>query len=288
MTVYNVGSLPTIFTYLTDQSTGLPVNTTTMTLVVTKPDLTTSTPTVTNPATGTYAATVSVDQAGTWTYVWTGSGTYVAVDEGQFTTSSPAPLWYATAVELKNRLNVQDTARDGEVRDALETASRDVERDTGRRFYLDPGASQRVFNPRNRQVNTAEGMRFLVDDIGSTQGLIVEVGTTLTGWSVVTTGYEYGPDNALARGEPITWLLRAYIPWVYYPLQRVRVTAQWGWPSVPPQIKTATLIRAARLFKRRESPDGTLGAGDFGVIRVGRFDPDYDSLIQPFILPGFG
>lgn len=287
MTVYNVGALATLTTALTD-STGAPVNTTTMALVVTKPDLTTITPTVTNPSTGSYAAPVTVDQAGTWTYVWTASGSVVAVDEGQFTTAAPAPLWYATAAELKFRLNiVNDTTRDAEIRDALETSSRGVERDTGRRFYLDPGVSQRIYNPRNRQVWTGEGMRFLVDDIGSSTGIIVEVGTASTGWSVVT-GYEYGPDNALARGDAITWLLRTYIPWVYYPLQRVRVTAQWGWPSVPPQIKTATLIRAARLFKRRESPDGTLGAGDFGIIRVGRFDPDYDEAIKPFIIPGFG
>jgi hypothetical protein len=285
VTVYNVGALATITTTLTD-STGTPTNAT-MALVVTKPDGTTTGPTVSNPGTGLYAANVAVDQAGTWLYVWTASGALTAVDEGQFTAASPAPLLYATAAELKTRLNITDTARDAEIRDALEAASRDVEQDTSRVFYLATATSARIFNPRNRQLPTAEGMKLLVDDIGSTNGLLVEVGTASTGFSTIT-GWEYGPDNALARGQAITWLLRTYIPWTYYPLQRIRVTAQWGWPAVPAQIKQATLIRAARLFKRRESPDGTVGAGDFGVIRVGRYDPDYDSLIQPFVIPGFG
>jgi hypothetical protein len=194
---------------------------------------------------------------------------------------------YALLADLKARLQITDSTRDTELQGKLTTASRDIDRDTSRSFYLDVGVSQRIYNPRNRQFPTAEGMKLIVDDIGSATGLIVEVGTATTGWSAIT-GYETGPDNAIVRGDPITWLLRTYIPWVYYPLQRVRVTAQWGWPAVPTQIAEACLLRAARLFKRRDSPDGVAGAGDFGVIRVSRRDPDYDELIGPFKLPGIG
>lgn len=194
---------------------------------------------------------------------------------------------YALLADLKARLQITDSTRDTELQGKLTVASRDIDRDTSRSFYLDGAVSQRIFNPRNRQFPTAEGMRLIVDDIGSATGLIAEVGTATTGWSAIT-GYETGPDNAIVRGDPITWLLRTYIPWVYYPLQRVRVTAQWGWPAVPTQIAEACLLRAARLFKRRDSPDGVAGAGDFGVIRVSRRDPDYDELIGPFKLPGIG
>lgn len=194
---------------------------------------------------------------------------------------------YALLADIKARLQINDTSRDSELQDKLTVASRDIDRDTGRRFYLDTSATARIFNPRNRQHNTAEGTKLLVDDIADVTGLIVEVGTASTGWSAIV-GYEYGPDNAIVRGDPVTFLLRTYIPWVYYPLQRIRVTAIWGWPTVPPPIKEACLLRASRLYKRRESPDGVAGASDFGVIRVGRYDPDYDGLIEPFILPGIG
>lgn len=194
---------------------------------------------------------------------------------------------YALLADLKARLQITDSLRDNELQGKLTTASRDIDQDTGRRFYLDGGATARVFNPRNRQFPTAEGMKLLVDDIGSASGLVVEVGTASTGWSALT-NYETGPDNALALGDPITWLLRTFIPWVFYPLQRVRVTAMWGWPAVPNQIAEACLLRAARLFRRRDSPDGVWGAGDFGVVRVSRYDPDYDELIRPFKIPGIG
>jgi hypothetical protein len=194
---------------------------------------------------------------------------------------------YASLDDLKARLQITDSTHDAELQSKLTTASRDIDQDCNRRFYLDAAASQRIYNPLNRQYPTPQGMKLLIDDIGDVAGLLVEVGTSSTGWAAITT-YETGPDNAIAKGSPVSWLLRTYIPWVFYPLQRVRVTAIWGWPAVPPQIFEACLIRAARLFKRRDSPDGIAGAGDFGVIRVGRYDPDYDSLIRPFVIPGIG
>jgi len=48
--------------------------------------------------------------------------------------------------------------------------------------------------------------------------------------------------------------------------------------TVPDSAYQACLIHAARLSKRRDSTDGTIGFGDLGVIRVGRFDVDAESL----------
>jgi hypothetical protein len=47
--------------------------------------------------------------------------------------------------------------------------------------------------------------------------------------------------------------------------------------TLPDQVHYACLIHASRLYKRRNSVDGTLGLGDQGVIRIGRFDADIDS-----------
>jgi len=198
---------------------------------------------------------------------------------------------YAQLTDLKARLQITTSANDTELQSKLTTASRDIDQDCNRRFYLDGSTSARIYNPLNRQYPTPQGMKLIIDDIGDATGLTVELGTVAAGVftaSGTITGYETGPDNAIVQGGPITWLLRTYIPWVFYPLQRIRVTAKWGWPAIPPQIAEACLLRAARLWTRQESPDGTRGAGDFGVIRVGRFDPDYDALIQPFIIPGIG
>lgn len=47
---------------------------------------------------------------------------------------------------------------------------------------------------------------------------------------------------------------------------------------LPDAAHEACLLHAARLYRRRDSLDGTIGFGDAGGIRVGRLDPDVDAL----------
>lgn len=48
--------------------------------------------------------------------------------------------------------------------------------------------------------------------------------------------------------------------------------------DLPDAAHQACVIHASRLYRRRDSLDGTIGFGDAGIIRVGRFDADIDSL----------
>jgi Phage gp6-like head-tail connector protein len=48
--------------------------------------------------------------------------------------------------------------------------------------------------------------------------------------------------------------------------------------QLPDSAHQACLLHAARLYRRRDSLDGTLGWGEMGVVRVGRVDPDVASL----------
>jgi hypothetical protein len=48
--------------------------------------------------------------------------------------------------------------------------------------------------------------------------------------------------------------------------------------ALPDAAHQACLIHAARLYRRRDSVDGTIGFGDLGVVRVGRTDADRDDL----------
>lgn len=50
---------------------------------------------------------------------------------------------------------------------------------------------------------------------------------------------------------------------------------------VPENIREATRILASRLFRRRLSPEGVAGFGDFGAVRVISRDPDIAALITP-------
>jgi len=59
----------------------------------------------------------------------------------------------------------------------------------------------------------------------------------------------------------------------------------WLYPpdatTIPDVAHEACLLHASRLYRRRDSVDGTISWGDIGAVRVGRVDPDvvglYDS-----------
>ncbi|MGW1938957.1 head-tail connector protein [Streptomyces goshikiensis] len=193
---------------------------------------------------------------------------------------------YADLGTLKRQLSLDDTddSRDALLEQALTAASRSIDKATGRRFWLDGTVVQRVYRPQGRTVIEADGTVLLVDDIGSTSGLIVETGSA-SAWSTLS-AWESLPDNALADGRPITGLLRSG-GWGVG-MSRVRVTARFGWPAVPDEIVQATLIQANRLFKRKDSPEGVTGSAEWGVVRLSRRDPDVWNLIEPYVLPGFG
>jgi len=48
--------------------------------------------------------------------------------------------------------------------------------------------------------------------------------------------------------------------------------------TLPESARQACMMHAARLYRRRDSIDGTIWGGDAGAIRVGRIDPDIDAL----------
>lgn len=193
---------------------------------------------------------------------------------------------YGELATLKERLNIEadDASRDNLLNSALAAASRGIDRATGRRFWLDDDPVQRVFNPRGRVVIEYDGERLLVDDIGSDSGLIVETGRGAT-WSAIAS-YETGPDNALADSQPITALLLVNGTWGT-PTNRVRITARFGWPAVPDDVAEAAMIQAARLYRRKDSPEGVMGSAEWGVVRLSRRDPDVWNLIEPYVRPGF-
>lgn len=197
---------------------------------------------------------------------------------------------YVTLDMLKTALKLPDHDQfdDEPLERAIRSASRQVDDFTGRRFYLDDVATARSLPVSGRVSMRRTGEQvLLVDDIGSTVGLTVEIGSLGgTGWSAVA-DYDTEPGSAIVKGKAITGLVLVNGSWGYGSAARVRVTAAWGWPAVPAQVVEATLIQAVRLFRRKDSPDGVTGSAEWGPIRVGRFDPDVQSLLSKLTLPAF-
>lgn len=51
-------------------------------------------------------------------------------------------------------------------------------------------------------------------------------------------------------------------------------------PPTPSQ-QLAVLMQCARLWRRRDTPDGIVAFDELGAIRVSRMDPDVVELLQP-------
>lgn len=248
----------------------------TVTLAVTSPAGTVSNPAVTHVSVGSYRSAVPATLAGPWSFSWDVSGPIDDVVPGQFSVGNPAPPAYAALADFKEMRRVQVDTDDVALQRVLGAASRLIDRKAGRRFWLDPTASARVFAATGR---LAEPGMLLVDDIGDQASIGVEYGIAPT-WSAVT-GATFGPDNALVTGSPITQIVNPSGTWPAG--QQVRIVARWGWPAIPDEITEATLLLANRLYLRKDSPEGVAG-GEWGGMRLSRLDPDVEALVAPYVL----
>lgn len=181
---------------------------------------------------------------------------------------------YCTLAQLKTAARITDTNDDTELALKITAASRRVDRDTGRRFWLDDAPSSRSYRATHPTL-------LLIDDLSAAPTLI-EIGRGVSWAAAVDTTVEYLPENALADGKPIETLERVDNVWPIWSNRRVRVTGLFGWPAVPEDITNATLIMAQRLFRRKDSPEGVKGFSDLGVVRLSRYDSDYDDYISPY------
>lgn len=193
---------------------------------------------------------------------------------------------YVSLDLLKEALKISDAGRDNLLTQALDAACRGIDQHCGRRFYPDTAATTRTYSTRDRVITRDDLDELLVDDIATTTDLAVETGTTGAYTALDLADLDYGPDNAVARGHAITGILATKGGWPSR--YRVRVTARWGWPTVPDEVAQAALIQAARLYRRKDSPEGVVGSSEWGVVRVTRLDPDVQALLQPYVVPVVG
>lgn len=256
----------------------------TVSLVVTKPDASTIEPDVSTAATGIYdAETITADQAGPWSYVWTVAGSVIDQAHGGFTVADPAPLAYTDVVKVKRALGkTSEDVRDDLIEDAIAAASRMIDERCGRRFYADTTAIRRMFPACDRYYTDGDAQYLRVDDIADPTGMTVEVRRGFGGTWTTVSDWELGPDNAALDGRPYTEIVGA-AGWLD-DTTKVRALARWGWPAIPDGVTSAAALLAARLYRRKDSPQGVIGSADWGAIRVSRFDPDVETLIAPYIL----
>lgn len=193
---------------------------------------------------------------------------------------------YATLAEVKASLRITDNIDDTLLETAIESASRMIDGYTARTFY-NAGTAVRNFA-------ATDALNLIIDDAISVSQVSStdEVGDTYVVWDA--NDFQLEPLNSRSDGLYMPYTgIRAVgdYTWPVVDQQALcRITAVWGWASVPVAIKQATIIQSSRLYKRLDSPLGIAGFGDMGAIRVNRYlDSDVEQLAMPFrIMRNFG
>ena len=186
---------------------------------------------------------------------------------------------YCSLADVKSSARITDNVDDSMLELAVESASRLIDSYTQRYFY-NAGTATRLFAPQDSYVTE-------IDDLTTLTTLQTSDGDNFgTTWAAKD--YQLEPLNGVVdglTGYPAT-RIRAVDDFLFNYLDgeaTVRIAGVWGWSAVPTAVKQATVIQAARIFKRNDSPLGIAGFGEMGAIRVGtQLDPDVKQLIEAY------
>lgn len=177
---------------------------------------------------------------------------------------------YVTSAELKAYLRISDTDDDTLVAVWVTTASRAVDDYCGRQFGKVGMVESREYpTVWDRHVGCYIAD---IDDLQSTASMIV-----MDEDAVELDDYTLSPVNALVKGFPYE---RLHIE-TAGPLT---IQALWGWTDVPTAVKNATLLQAARLSARRDSPFGIAGSPSDGseMRLLAQLDPDLRTALSGY------
>tara|TARA_R100001440_G_scaffold70521_2_gene92975 strand:- start:1795 stop:2421 length:627 start_codon:yes stop_codon:yes gene_type:complete len=203
-----------------------------------------------------------------------------------------AHSYYIDKGDLKTYLGLSGSGQDTNLDNAINSASRLIDKITDRYFYQDATVNARFYNPTNE-------FNLYVDDISTTTGLVVKLDTTDDGTHEKTltldtdfilkplnpTPYEV-EDNDFNAPFTELQILATRSSERFDPLimRNVKIEAKFGYPAIPEAIKQATLLQATRLFKRKDTPFNVFGNEATGTQELfSKFDPDARELIKGYI-----
>lgn len=188
---------------------------------------------------------------------------------------------YATLAQVKSALGITDNIDDTLIELATESASRAIDQYCARVFYKTSTAESRYYVARDSYVCE-------IDDLVSLTSIFTASDDSQTSYNIewTTEDYQLEPLNGLRDSQPFPYTQIRAIGNYTFPLLEgeatVKVTGVFGFNAVPTAITQATVIQAARIFKRNDSPLGII-SGELGTMRVGwRLDPDVSQLIESY------
>lgn len=199
---------------------------------------------------------------------------------------------YCSIEDALLQIGITDSQSDSRMDAAINAASRQMEWHTGNRWWADSTVVVREYYPDDSTTLC------IPEGLSTVTGLIVKTDTDDNGTYettlTISTNFIVTPPNAADAYpiQPYSGLQivdgTSYFPRSAYGRPTVQVTAKFGWPSVPADVKQACIIQAVQLYKSTEAVFGILGGFDQGV-RVGRgLNPIAESLLEGYCRPRVG
>lgn len=266
---YQLGSLVRLTNTFRDVAGAL-ADPTTVTITITNPAGTVTTPTAVKDSTGIYYVDLTANVAGTWTYVWAGTGAVVATDTGYFFAGSASPQ-YASIAEYTAYPTGTKAPADVELDALLVAASAMIDEACGHGSgaFLALTSSARTFDGNGKASMSIPSA--------------VSLESVTVAGAAIPAGYFYGWRSAEHRPYSV---LKLKSPYVFIEdAQNVVITATWGFAAYPPDgVVHATILQAAELIKERgsqaiASPGRTGPAQNAGRTRVAQHA---DKILMPF------
>ena len=190
---------------------------------------------------------------------------------------------YCTLAEFKIWATVRggttstDTNDDAAIEDIVELVSRYLDNATGRRFFKNSTDETRYFW-------TDDSFSCRVTDLSAAPTTVsVDYDNLRTYTDLSTTlDYELDPPNAALDGKPYTIIkILSTTSSAYFPTgqaRAVKVTAKFGFPSVPEDIKNLTLAIAHNVYQARS---GQTSGGNITITAAG-------VVVRPQDVPAWG
>jgi hypothetical protein len=190
---------------------------------------------------------------------------------------------YCSLAEVKAAMRLTDSVDDTLLENSIEGASRRID-----------GYCSRFFYQTNKVVTyyASNSYRLQTSDIASSTLTLKTdnsgTGTFSTTWTAGT-DYTLEPLDTTLQGRPYRAIAatggKTFPLWLAPAPPTVELTATFGWPSIPDDVREACVLLSMRQFARYNAALGVLGFADM-AITVRAVDPDVRDLLSPYRIIG--
>ena len=183
-----------------------------------------------------------------------------------------------SVADVKSALRITDTSDDDRVGLAVDAASRLIEEELGRKFWVDSTTSTRWYKSETPFLLMTHDFADTTDLVIATYPFGPADGTNVV-WTAAD--YQLEPLNGLSDAGTV-WpyeqirAVRSLLFPVYggiaYPLPYIQaltsVTTKWGFGYTPSAVYQAAVIQSIATFKAVDVPFGATPFGADGVVRL--------------------